>query len=162
MVSFGDSALSVLVPIPEDILRWHAAQRTPAITRRDAVAFSYPFAPYARVQKSVNTFGGSGESIMRCVKRMPIIPSAGSVYADVPKPPVQPNRPGVWKISLRRMSTAIPKPQHTAEAHAVGQQIANDDRAQRRHRVIDIRGDGFEHVTICKFRQPRLDRVVEP
>ena len=40
---------------------------------------AYSIAPYASVQKSVNTFGGSGESIMRCVKRMPIIPSAGSV-----------------------------------------------------------------------------------
>jgi hypothetical protein len=29
---------------------------------------------------------------------------------------------------------------HTAEAHAVGQQIANGDCAQRRHRVGDIRG----------------------
>jgi hypothetical protein len=28
----------------------------------------YANAPYARVQKSVNTFGGSGESSMRCVK----------------------------------------------------------------------------------------------
>jgi hypothetical protein len=27
----------------------------------------------------VNTFGGSGESIRRWVKRIPIIPSAGSV-----------------------------------------------------------------------------------
>ncbi len=40
---------------------------------------SYSIAPYPSVQKSVNTFGGSGESFMRCVKRMPIIPSAGSV-----------------------------------------------------------------------------------
>ena len=40
---------------------------------------AYSIAPYASVQKSVNTFGGSGESIRRCVKRMPIIPSAGSV-----------------------------------------------------------------------------------
>jgi hypothetical protein len=71
----------------------------------------YSIAPYASVQKSVNTFGGSGESIRRCVKRMPIMPSAGSMHAVVPKPPVQPNRPGVWKISLRRMSTAIPRPQ---------------------------------------------------
>ena len=35
---------------------------------------AYSIAPYASVQKSVNTLGGSGESIMRCVKRMPIIP----------------------------------------------------------------------------------------
>src|SRR5216683_3329473 len=35
----------------------------------------YSIAPYASVQKSVNTFGGSGESIMRWVKRMPIISS---------------------------------------------------------------------------------------
>lgn len=62
---------------------------------------AYRIAPYARVQKSVNTFGGSGESIIRCVKRMPIVPSAGSVYADVPRPPSQPNRPGVRKISFR-------------------------------------------------------------
>ena len=69
--------------------------------RRVIFPVAYSIAPYASVQKSVNTFGGSGESIMRCVKRMPIIPSAGSVYADVPKPPSQPNRPGVRKISLR-------------------------------------------------------------
>src|SRR5262245_65789009 len=55
-------------------------------------------APYARVQKSVKTFGGSGESIMRWVKRMPIIPSAGSVYAVVTKPPEQTKRLGVWQI----------------------------------------------------------------
>jgi hypothetical protein len=36
-------------------------------------------AAYANVQKSLNIFGGSGESIMRWVKRMPIIPCAGSV-----------------------------------------------------------------------------------
>ena len=36
-------------------------------------------APYASAQKSVNTRGGSGESIMRWVSRMPITPSAGSV-----------------------------------------------------------------------------------
>src|SRR5258708_37659894 len=69
---------------------------------------AYSIAPYASVQKSVNTFGDSGESIMRCVKRMPIVLSAGSVYADVPKPPSQPNRPGGRKISLRWMSHAIP------------------------------------------------------
>jgi acetylornithine deacetylase/succinyl-diaminopimelate desuccinylase-like protein len=55
---------------------------------REELGITYSIAPYASVQKSVNTFGGSGESIMRCVKRMPIIPSAGSVYAVVPKPPV--------------------------------------------------------------------------
>ena len=44
----------------------------------------YSMASYASVQKSVNTLGGSGESIMRWVKRMPIIPSAGSMYAVVP------------------------------------------------------------------------------
>ena len=39
----------------------------------------YFIASYASVQKSMNTLGGSGESIIRCVKRMPIIPSRGSV-----------------------------------------------------------------------------------
>ena len=75
------------------------------------LSLAYSIAPYASVQKSVKTFGGSGDSIMRCVKRMPIIASRGSVYAEVPKPPSQPNRPGVRKTSLRRVSTAMPKPQ---------------------------------------------------
>lgn len=35
-------------------------------------------AAYARVQKSSNTLGGWGESIMRCVKRMPITSFEGS------------------------------------------------------------------------------------
>jgi hypothetical protein len=43
------------------------------------VWLAYSMASYASVQKSMNTLGGSGESIMRCVKSMPIIPSAGSV-----------------------------------------------------------------------------------
>ena len=51
---------------------------------------------------------------------------------------------------------------HAAEAHAVRQQIANGDRALRRHRVIELRGDGLQHAAIRKFRQPRLDRFVEP
>ena len=54
-----------------------------ALKVSDERCFSRPLAysidSYARVQKSVNTLGGSGESIMRCVKRMPIIPCAGSV-----------------------------------------------------------------------------------
>jgi hypothetical protein len=50
-----------------------------AITVGQRFPIAYSIAPYASVQKSVNTFGCSGESIMRCVKRMPIIPSAGSV-----------------------------------------------------------------------------------
>jgi len=40
---------------------------------------AYPMAPYAAVQKSTKTAGGSGESIMRWVKRMPIRSLAGSL-----------------------------------------------------------------------------------
>lgn len=40
---------------------------------------AYSIAPYASVQKSLKIFGGSGESIIRCVKRMPIMACAGSV-----------------------------------------------------------------------------------
>ncbi|HEY2381219.1 MAG TPA: hypothetical protein VGK48_08550 [Terriglobia bacterium] len=51
---------------------------------------------------------------------------------------------------------------HTAETHAVGQQIANSDCAQRRRRVLELRGDGLQYATICKFREPRLNRFIEP
>jgi hypothetical protein len=52
--------------------------------RRDRHKRSYSIAAYAVVQKSVNTFGGSGESIMRCVKRMPIIAVVVAVRYRVP------------------------------------------------------------------------------
>lgn len=39
----------------------------------------YSIAAYASVQKSLNTLGGSGESSMRWVRRMPIIRFSGSV-----------------------------------------------------------------------------------
>jgi hypothetical protein len=47
-------------------------------------------APYGKVQKSEYTFGGSGESIMRWVNKMPITFSAGSTQAVVANPRVQP------------------------------------------------------------------------
>jgi hypothetical protein len=51
---------------------------------------------YAFAQKSFNTGGGSGESIIRCVIRMPTKSFFGSEYAEVPKPPSHPNRPGTF------------------------------------------------------------------
>jgi hypothetical protein len=42
-----------------------------------AVSMSYCAAAYARVQEPVNTAGGTGESIVRCVQAMPIIALVG-------------------------------------------------------------------------------------
>ena len=50
---------------------------------------------------------------------------------------------------------------HGAETHAVSQQIANGDGALRGYSVVQFRGDGPEHPTIGKLRQPRLDGIVQ-
>jgi hypothetical protein len=42
---------------------------------------------------------------------MPIKSFAGSEYAEVPKPPSHPNRPGTVQGRSRLMFTAMPKPQ---------------------------------------------------
>src|SRR5581483_316662 len=46
--------------------------------------------------------------------------------------------------------------------HAVRQQIANGDRTHRRYSIIEIRGNGFEHTTMCQLWQPGFNRIVEP
>lgn len=77
------------------ILELTALAHRDRIRRHAGRRWRYSIAAYASVQKSLNTLGGSGESSMRWVRRMPIIRFSGSVYPDVPKPPSQPNRPGV-------------------------------------------------------------------
>ena len=66
---------------------------------------------YPCIQKSSNSAGGSGESIKRWVSRMPIKSFFGSEYAEVPKPPSQPNRPGTVQGLSGWMFTPMPKPQ---------------------------------------------------
>ena len=84
----GDTAYGKLdPPSPNDQRRIHGTGESnhgrPSGVRAKSegrVAHNaYSIAAYASVQKPLNTGGGSGESIMRWVKRMPIIFSAGSM-----------------------------------------------------------------------------------
>src|SRR6185437_8797397 len=66
------------------------------------------------VQKSVNTGGGVGESMIRWVRRIPVSCAFGSEYQEVPYPPSQPKRPGAECGSSRPVKTDRPKPQPLA------------------------------------------------
>lgn len=72
-------SMPILLPQFGEHFHGVATDRKSGLPLLRPLPVAYSIAPYASIQKSVKTFGGSGESIMRCVKRMPIIPSAGSV-----------------------------------------------------------------------------------
>ena len=86
-----------------------------------ARAFYSSIAWYARVQKSVITRGGTGDSIIRWVRRMPARFSRGSEQPAVPMPPTHPNRYRA-KIDALRVDAHAESPARLESALAVAEE----------------------------------------
>src|SRR5258708_5925955 len=86
-----------------------------------ARAFYSSIAWYARVQKSVITRGGTGDSIIRWVRRMPARFSRGSEQPAVPMPPTHPNRYRA-KIDALRVDAHAESPARLESAVAVAEE----------------------------------------